>query len=272
MKKLFKILLIGFITTIFRVIGQLLIPSGEQSILPPSSFVENGTLPMAFSLYGIFVYSCIASMFLLIRNQLIGNNILKGLKYGASCAAIWIIYLFEPLPHVVPIDRITYPLADGLALLVMGLLLGLLFGKTESVVNNKIKTASIANVNSKVKYKSLIPLLFITSCFVAGRLIQYIVLNIYSCFDSKIYETLVWCVLTGFVVAYVMTWLNKYILANSKIKKSLTLGCLLFGINLTLFNFFIPLVFTTDIPDLIIRTVIDFASVTIGCFALKNNS
>ena len=43
----------------------------------------------------------------------------------------------------------------------------------------------------------------------------------------------------------------------------------LFGINLTLFNFFMPLVFNADIPDLILRTVIDFLAVTVGCLSLN---
>lgn len=69
MKNLFKILLIGFITTIFRIIGQSLIPAGEQSVLSPSWFVENGMLPLAFSIYDVLAYYLIAAMFLLIRNQ-----------------------------------------------------------------------------------------------------------------------------------------------------------------------------------------------------------
>jgi hypothetical protein len=64
------------------------------------------------------------------------NKILQGVKFGMSCCAVWTAYLFEPLPHVVPIDRITYPLADGAVLIVMGLQLGILFGK-ESKINKE---------------------------------------------------------------------------------------------------------------------------------------
>ena len=72
--------------------------------------------------------STIAALFLIKRKQMREPRILQGLKYGISCCVVWTVYLLEPLPHVAPIDRITYPIADSLALIAMGLLLGLLFG------------------------------------------------------------------------------------------------------------------------------------------------
>ena len=42
------------------------------------------------------------------------------------------------------------------------------------------------------------------------------------------------------------------------------LGGLLFGVDLFLFNFFMPLVFAADIPDLILRTLTDTFAVTVG--------
>ena len=127
---------IGIATTIVRIIGQLAIPAGEQTILSPSIFAQNGTMPIAFTIYGIFAYSLIAALFLLIRKRTGGNRIWQGLRYGFACCAVWTVYLWEPLPHVVPLDRITYPVADGLALIVMGLLLGWLFGHTGPSVKN----------------------------------------------------------------------------------------------------------------------------------------
>jgi len=48
--------------------------------------------------------------------------------------------------------------------------------------------------------------------------------------------------------------------------KSLFFGIIVFGINLFLFNFFITLVFESDIADLVIRTMADIISVTIGVY------
>ena len=91
-KNILKILLIGLATTIVRIIGQLSIPAGEQTVLEPSIFAQNGTMPLVFTVYGVFAYSLIASLFLIIRNRLSGNRVLQGLKYGFSCCIVWIVY------------------------------------------------------------------------------------------------------------------------------------------------------------------------------------
>ena len=43
----------------------------------------------------------------------------------------------------------------------------------------------------------------------------------------------------------------------------------MFGADLLLFNFFMPLVFAADVPDLIPRTIVDIVAVTIGSLFLK---
>jgi len=52
----------------------------------------------------------------------------------------------------------------------------------------------------------------------------------------------------------------------------MVLGCLLFGMDLILFNFFMPLVFAANIPDLILRTFIDILAVTLGCLAFSDRT
>ncbi len=257
-RNILKLLFIGLVTTIVRIIGQLSIPAGEQTVLAPSIFAQNGTMPLAFTIYGIFAYSLIAALFLLIRNRLTGNRILQGLKYGLACCAVWIVYLLEPLPHVAPLDRLTYPIADSLALIIMGLLLGWLFG-------NPVRRADKKKLSLPV-----LPVLAVTGCFLAGRLIQYFAADIYSCFNDKPVETILWCLLTGFTTACVTAWLNLYICSGNRVKRTLILGGLLFGVDLLLFNFFMPLVFAADIPDLILRTFIDILTVTLGCLAFPS--
>ena len=115
-----------------------------------------------------------------------------------------------------------------------------------------------------------LPVLIITLCFTAGRLLLYYVIGIYSSFPEKTVETLLWCLLTGFVTACAMAWLNRYVDGGSRIKRSLILGGLLFGVDLFLFNFFMPRVFSADIPVLILRTLTDTFAVTVGCLVLPN--
>jgi hypothetical protein len=121
---LVKLALIGFITTVLRAIMQLLIPAGEQTILAPSVFVNNGSMPVAFMVYGTIAYTTIAAIFLILYQNMSGNRIIKGLKFGISFSLLWSIYLVEPLAHAATIDKIVYPIVDSAALIVMGLLLG----------------------------------------------------------------------------------------------------------------------------------------------------
>lgn len=165
MKILLKILLIGTSTTIVRIICQLLIPTGEQNILPPSLFVVNGTMPLAFTIYGIIAYSIIAMLFQLIKHNVYGKKITQGIKFSLAYCAIWVIYLLEPLPHVAFLDKFTYPIADSIALIVMGILCGLLFGK-----DNLNEQKEITHANS------VIPVLMITFCFFIGRILHILFL------------------------------------------------------------------------------------------------
>lgn len=57
--KTIKLVLIGLITTILRAMLQALIPAGQRTILAPSIFVNNGTMPLVFMVYGAFAYTII---------------------------------------------------------------------------------------------------------------------------------------------------------------------------------------------------------------------
>ena len=140
----------------------------------------------------------------------------------------------------------------------MGLLLGWMFG-------NPARQAAKAKLPFPI-----LPVLAITGCFLAGRLIQYLIVGIYSSFDEKPLETVLWCLLTGISISCVMVWLNRYVDSGGRIKRALILGGLLFGVNLVLFNFFMPLVFAADIPALILRSFIDILAVTVGCLSFPN--
>jgi len=55
---------------------------------------------------------------------------------------------------------------------------------------------------------------------------------------------------------------------QGKFNKALLAGLLLFGIDLLLFNFFMPLIFKADILDLLLRTGVDVLAVTVGLLLL----
>jgi hypothetical protein len=81
---------------------------------------------------------------------------------------------------------------------------------------------------------------------------------------AELAKSILWCMLTGITIAVVIQWLNQYIETHKKINKIMIVCFLLFGLDLLLFNFFMPLVFNADIPDLIIRTIVDILAVASG--------
>lgn len=166
---------------------------------------------------------------------------------------LWIVYLLEPLPHAKSfmIDNFAYIAADSIALMIMGVLTGFLL----SVPNR--------NVLEKVKWnvRDYVSAALTSIIFVMGRLVQYKVFHIYSSFDSRKMNTILWCILAGVVSCVVVVWIAK--------RSKMYLALFVFAVNLILFNGFMVLVFdmsklTLGWWDLVLRTVMDVLTVVIG--------
>lgn len=123
-----KLIIIGILTALVRAYGQGFIPIIEEPLLWPSIFVDGGIQFLGFIVFGSVFYTAIAALFLLMNKNMKGRKFFKGLKFSLFLIIIWTAYLLEPLPHVTVTDMIAYPLVDGVALLVLGILSGLLLG------------------------------------------------------------------------------------------------------------------------------------------------
>jgi hypothetical protein len=264
MKTVLKILAVSAVTTVFRIAVQMILPETEQSVLQPSVFVTNGTLPIAFSVMALLVYGILAAAFLLFNRGISGGRIAKGVKYGAALALIWAVFLFEQLPHGTSIllDNVLYALVDGLALLIIGLLIGLLFTDENYGDENFLNAASITDKGSLAKTAAWVSIT--VAVFVLGRLLQYNVFGTYSSFEAKPAVTILWCIGAGAVSAGVTIWLRNRAAATGKYRRPLAIACALFAVNLAFFNFFMPLVLDVSILDLLIRTGVDIATIALG--------
>ncbi|MDK2934985.1 MAG: hypothetical protein PWP27_2795 [Clostridiales bacterium] len=177
--------------------------------------------------------------------------------FGFLFCMMWGIYLFEPLPHVSSTsltELFAYPIVDGISLVFLGLLLGK-FVAVDSQLSGKV----YINPN-------IVPLMAIPVCFLVLRVFCYSIVHIYSSFTTNPLGTMTWAVASGIWIGVLYLFLGQGIKIESPIVKSLFFGIIVFGINLFLFNFFITLVFESDIADLIIRTMADIISVTIGVY------
>ncbi|WP_346936186.1 hypothetical protein [Clostridium sp.] len=163
----------------------------------------------------------------------------------------------EPLPHVANIDRITYPIADSIALIFMGVLLG--------------RFIAMSSPTKKYKFtkQSLFNMVIITILFFTGRMIQYTIFSIYSSFNKSSIPCIAWVVGTGIVIGLVFDYLNPLIKSKSIIIKSLIFGFVIFGVDLFAFNFFMPIFFNANILGLFIRTIMDIVFVFIGSYIIN---
>jgi len=256
-KKMMKIIGISLITIILRSLLQLAIPEGNQTILEQSEFVKNGTLPVVFMLYGMIAFIALTLIFIEIQKGMGGKKHLKGLKIGLLYSLIWTAFLLEPLPHGSFIDLLSYPLADGIVLIFLGLMTGIFL--SESSPNRQY------HPNSHTKLSIAIFTLF----FTAGRLILYNFIHIYSMYEKNQAKTLLWVIFTGVVIGFMFDYLDSTIFITDPIKRSLLFGGLYFGINLFFFNFFLPLVLKVSLVDLITRTSIDIIFVILASLFLN---
>ncbi|UWV47991.1 hypothetical protein N1236_05640 [Acetivibrio thermocellus] len=256
-KRWLTLFLVALSATIFRLILQAFIPSSGSNPFPSSAIVKAGLLIPSFTIYALITYFLLAVVFVIIQGRLPGTKIKKGLMFGFLFCMMWCIYLFEPLPHVSSTsltELFAYPIVDGISLVFLGLLLGK-FVAVDSQLSGKV----YINLN-------IVPLMAIPVCFLVLRVFCYSIIHIYSSFTANPLGTMIWAVASGIWIGVLYLFLGQGIKIESPMVKSLFFGIIVFGINLFLFNFFITLVFESDIADLVIRTMADIISVTIGVY------
>ena len=115
---------------VFRMAAQLCVPPGDPSKpspLTPSVIARSGLMPLAFIVYGILTYGLLGLVFIVIQGRLTGPKWAQVLRFGAGFCLVWASYLLEPLPFNTGArasEMLSYPFADGSALLVLGVILG----------------------------------------------------------------------------------------------------------------------------------------------------
>lgn len=139
-----KLIIIGILTALVRAYGQGFIPVVEEPLFWPSIFVDGEIQLLAFIVFGSVFYTAIAALFLMMDRNMKGRKLFKGLKFSLFLIIIWTAYLLEPLPYVTLSDKIAYPLVDGGALLILGVLTGLFLG-TRDKNKDEIIDGSVIN-------------------------------------------------------------------------------------------------------------------------------
>jgi hypothetical protein len=226
----------------------------------PSIIARAGLLPLAFTVFGIITYGLLALVFVMIQEQIPGTKQTKGCLFGALFAVMWALYLLEPLPGnsgLSLFEFLAYPLADGVSLLFIGVLLGrFLASNTEKSNHTGIRSIIMA-------------LIVIVLTFLTARYLYYNVFHIYSFFAKKPLETMVWATSTGIWIGIMYLSLNPGMPVRQPILRGSYFGIIIFGIDLTLFNLFLPMVFEASVIEFLVRSAMDIIPVTIGVYIVE---
>ncbi len=257
--RVLRIFSVAAAIVILRIGLQAFVPPAGNP-LPPSVIVRAGLLPVAFTLYAFLGFALLAVVFVMIQGGLPGTKLRKGLTYGLSFGVLWAVLLMEPLPYnlgISLIEILAYPFADGVVLVVLGLLSGR-FLATDSPASSEA-----------VRGNATVAVPVIAGLFLAGRYLAYTVAQIYSAYTIRTLDTISWAAASGVWIGVMYLLLERGVPAESPITKAAFFGILVFGVDLFFFIFFIPLVFETHLADTLIRTVIDILSVTAGVFVFE---
>lgn len=263
-KSWWKIIIVSLFISFLNALIHGMLPSNDSGLLGPSIIAQMGLLPLAYILYGTIWFSLLASIFVLIEDQLSGNKIIKGLKYGLFFALLTVIVYFEPLPHASSSGiEIIWMLADCLPFIILGALIGLMFAKNGS---------KQINAEKRSKLKEIVLLVIIPLIIMVGRLFNYVFLNIYSSFSTLMLNTLIWVLVWGIsigILYYIL--IRPAILDNSPQSKALWFVGI-FGVYLVMFNFAFAMIVEMPLMplggltliDMVVRTFSDVLFASVG--------
>lgn len=207
------------------------------------------------TLWALLAFSGVAFVFWNIQNKISGVGVIKGVRYGAATALIWIFAMLEgaSLFGNSLINEFVVGLSDAVPVFVLSVLLSLLLHEKAEhdfsgtfTTRHKITTVSV-----------------FTGIFLTGRYIAYQSGVIESGSEPRPIQTFIWTLLMGITIGTAFSLLcssNKLPLKTRVLK----FGLLYFGVNWAVFLFFMPFLFSGYLADVFLRIIIDTTLVVIS--------
>jgi Na+-transporting NADH:ubiquinone oxidoreductase subunit NqrE len=255
-----KILLAVLVSVLVDVILHKLFAPRIEYDFPPSFFVEKGLFLPAATVALIIWFGTLAVVFAFIQDNLPGNRVTKGLRYGVGFAGLCFLAIFEMcLIFDSPVaDELRTAVADGISILLLGLLLGRLTGTGSHYVIQRTNLRRISII--------VIPLIF-----VAGRYFGYGIVHIMSAYSEKPITTFLWTLGIGWWIA-IMYWLLRETNQKSSVVQAFRFGVQIFGSYWLIYNLFVLLFVRVSVSDVFVRVIIDVLSVTVGIWGVNKLS
>lgn len=210
------------------------------------------------SLWAIIAFSGVAFVYLKIRNEIPGESVKKGLRYGTAIALIWLLAMLEGVSLFGNpiINEFIVGLSDAIPVFVLSILLSKV--QTEKEESYHPVTFSL---RQRIKTVSVF-----TGIFLAGRYIAYFSGVIQSGIQTRPLETLMWTLLMGISIGTAFVLLGNNRDERSLKHRAMKFGLLNFGLNWAAFLVFMPFMFSGFIVDVFLRVIIDTTLVTVSSY------
>jgi hypothetical protein len=193
-----------------------------------------------------------------IKNEIPGEGVKKGLRYGTAIALLWLFAMLEGVSLFGNpiIKEFMVGLSDAIPVFGLSILLSKL--QTEKVEGN---LSDVFNLTKIIKTVSIF-----TGVFLTGRYIAYFSGVIQSGYQARPLLTFIWTLLMGISIGAAFVLLNNNRNERSLKHRAAKFGFLIFGLNWMVFLVFMPLLFTGYIIDVFLRIIIDTTLVMIASY------
>jgi hypothetical protein len=241
------------------ILHRLFAPRIEYDF-PPSFFAEKGLFLPAATVALIIWFGTLAIVFAFIQQNLPGNRVMKGLRYGVGFAGLCFLAIFEMcLIFDSPVaDELRTSTTDAVSLLFLGLLLGRFVGTDSKPFGRQEKVKPVLSI--------VIPFTFLV-----GRYFGYSIIHIMSAYKEKPIPTFAWTLAIGLWIG-ITYWLLKEKSDKPPMTQAARFGILIFGTYWLIYNLFVLLFVNVSVVDVFARVIIDVLSVTVGIWVLNELS
>jgi len=186
---------------------------------------------------------------------------MKGAWFGLAFGRLWFLGVLESslvlgtsLEH-----ELIMGLADGVPILIMGTLLG-------------VATATARDSRPRQARATILAVPTIAVCYVVGRYFAYLVLGIDSAVATEPLGTFLWTLGIGVWVGVMYLLPGPGVEPTTATGRAVVFGCVVYGIDWTLFNAFLLVVHDMNALLLILRPLTDAVFVTLGVFAAETRA
>lgn len=133
MKIVFKITWISVLSTLVKMLAQLLSKDGFQNFNSLKTAI--GDIPYEFILVNFLVFVILTVVFIYINDKIPSTKLSKGLLYSLSISLVWFVLRFEPNSYDQIIDYFVDILIFFVPMLIYGTFLGYLSNPRKHQIN-----------------------------------------------------------------------------------------------------------------------------------------